>query len=81
MLKAILFHIFQELKSPPTVVSTEGGEATAASWKWYDNHLLIQGAAVGSSPSQKGPDVECQGGTPYDHFTLINHLLNITDHQ
>lgn len=90
MLKAFLFHIFQGFKAPPTGVSTEGGEATASSWKWYavmDEALgachsitppvilfsSSQGAAVGSSPSQKCLDVEagegvgegdnCQGGT------------------
>ncbi|GLD52941.1 uncharacterized protein AKAME5_000576700 [Lates japonicus] len=25
-----------ELKAPRTGVSTEGGEATAANWKWFD---------------------------------------------
>ena len=32
VLKAILFLIFQQLKAPPTRVSTERGEATATSW-------------------------------------------------
>ncbi|GAA6225132.1 uncharacterized protein LOC122971204 [Lates japonicus] len=27
---------YKELKAPRTGVSTEGGEATAANWKWFD---------------------------------------------
>ena len=37
----------QLLKSPPTGVSTEGGEATAASWKWYS----LMDEALGARPS------------------------------
>lgn len=41
----------QDLKCPRSGVSTEGGEATAASWKWYG----VMDAALGSKPSITPP--------------------------
>ncbi|KAK0132289.1 hypothetical protein N1851_032918 [Merluccius polli] len=38
---------------PPTGVSTEGGKATAASWKWFD----LMHEAIGDRPSVTPPDV------------------------
>ncbi|XP_062864492.1 putative uncharacterized protein DDB_G0271982 [Trichomycterus rosablanca] len=38
---------YKELKCPPTGVSTEGGEATTASWKWY----VDMDEAIGGRPS------------------------------
>ncbi|KAK0142684.1 hypothetical protein N1851_019374 [Merluccius polli] len=42
-----------DLKDPPTGVSTEGGKATAASWKWFD----LMHEAIGDRPSVTPPDV------------------------
>ncbi|XP_050960172.1 luc7-like protein 3 [Labeo rohita] len=52
---------YKELKCPPTGVSTEDGEPTAASWKWYS----AMDEAIGGRPSitppaliaSSGPDV------------------------
>ena len=41
----------QALKHPRTGVSTEGGETTAASWKWYS----LMDEAIGSRPSIEPP--------------------------
>ncbi|KAK0138532.1 hypothetical protein N1851_024944 [Merluccius polli] len=40
-----------ELKCPRTGVSTEGGETTAASWKWY----TLMDEAIGDRPSVTPP--------------------------
>ncbi|KAG5277891.1 hypothetical protein AALO_G00092520 [Alosa alosa] len=42
---------FKDLKCPKTGVSTEGGEATAASWKWY----TLMDEAIGGRPSVTPP--------------------------
>ena len=44
-------HNFKELKKPPTGQSTESGEDTAASWKWYP----LMDAALGERPSIRPP--------------------------
>ncbi|KAG5275377.1 hypothetical protein AALO_G00119550 [Alosa alosa] len=41
----------KDLKCPKTGVSTEGGEATAASWKWY----TLMDEAIGGRPSVTPP--------------------------
>ncbi|CAL8241896.1 unnamed protein product, partial [Gadus morhua 'NCC'] len=42
---------YKELKAPRTGVSTEGGETTAASWKWYGP----MDEALGGRPSISPP--------------------------
>ncbi|XP_074490128.1 uncharacterized protein LOC141766847 [Sebastes fasciatus] len=42
---------YKELKAPKTGISTEGGEATAASWKWYS----LMDEAMGRRPSITPP--------------------------
>ncbi|KAK0146505.1 hypothetical protein N1851_014168 [Merluccius polli] len=42
---------YKELKCPRTGVSTEGGETTAASWKWY----TLMDEAIGDRPSVTPP--------------------------
>ncbi|KAL2095429.1 hypothetical protein ACEWY4_010148 [Coilia grayii] len=42
---------YKDLKNPPTGVSTEGGEATAASWKWFN----LMHEAIGDRPSVTPP--------------------------
>ncbi|KAK9977104.1 hypothetical protein ABG768_018925 [Culter alburnus] len=42
---------YKDLKCPQTGVSTEGGESTAASWKWYG----VMDAALGCKPSITPP--------------------------
>ncbi|GLD52403.1 TBC1 domain family member 10B-like protein [Lates japonicus] len=43
----------KELKAPRTGVSTEGGEATAANWKWFD----AMGEVIGQRPSITPPNL------------------------
>ncbi|XP_056435492.1 PH domain-containing protein DDB_G0287875-like isoform X2 [Gadus chalcogrammus] len=42
---------YKDLKNTPTSVSTEGGETTAASWKWFD----LMHEAIGDRPSVTPP--------------------------
>ncbi|XP_059211483.1 trichohyalin-like isoform X1 [Centropristis striata] len=42
---------YKDLKNPPTGVSTEGGETTAASWKWFE----LMHEAIGDRPSVTPP--------------------------
>ncbi|KAK0146103.1 hypothetical protein N1851_014639 [Merluccius polli] len=44
---------YKDLKDPPTGLSTEGGKATAASWKWFD----LMHEAIGDRPSVTPPVV------------------------
>ncbi|XP_049327930.1 ensconsin-like [Astyanax mexicanus] len=49
---------YKELRCPPTGVSTEGGEATAASWKWY----TAMDEAIGGRPSISPPTLIASSG-------------------
>ncbi|XP_076841568.1 uncharacterized protein LOC143485834 isoform X1 [Brachyhypopomus gauderio] len=49
---------YKELKCPPTGVSTEGGVATAASWKWY----AAMDEAIGGRPSISPPTLIASSG-------------------
>ncbi|CAL8249943.1 unnamed protein product [Arctogadus glacialis] len=42
---------YKDLKNPPTGVSTEGGQTTAASWKWFE----LMHEAIGDRPSVTPP--------------------------
>ncbi|XP_073672963.1 uncharacterized protein [Garra rufa] len=52
---------YKDLKCPQSGLSTEGGELTAASWKWYG----VMDAALGSKPSIT-PPVLIQSGSQDD---------------
>ncbi|CAL8354232.1 unnamed protein product [Arctogadus glacialis] len=42
---------YKDLKNPPTGVSTEGGQTTAASWKWFE----LMHETIGDRPSVTPP--------------------------
>ncbi len=48
----------QDLKCPQTGVSTEDGEVTAASWKWYS----VLDEAIGCRPSITPPNLIASSG-------------------
>ncbi|CAJ1066036.1 hypothetical protein AALO_G00119550 [Xyrichtys novacula] len=50
----------QELKAPPTGVSTEGGAATAANWKWFN----IMDEVMKDHPTISPPNLITSSMTP-----------------
>lgn len=48
-----MYVVFKELKAPRTGVSTEGGEATAANWKWF----VVMDEVMGQRPSITPPNL------------------------
>ncbi|CAL8397962.1 unnamed protein product [Boreogadus saida] len=54
-----------DLKNPPTGVSTEGGQTTAASWKWFE----LMHEAIGDRPSVTPPVLIATGAQSAVVFT------------
>ncbi|XP_062393625.1 uncharacterized protein LOC134088864 isoform X2 [Sardina pilchardus] len=55
---------YKELKKPPTGVSTESGETTAGTWKWYS----LMDEVMGDKPSISPPVLITSSGG--DHFQV-----------